>query len=161
MRFPAPPWRARVTLTSRVLFVCIENACRSLMAEAIFNADAPPGWTAVSAGTQPAAAPNPKTASMLAEIGLELPSHAPALLTSELVDSAEVRVTMGCLDSASCPARLRTLEVRDWGIPDPARLDVDGFRRVRDQLVAKIGDLRSELLAAERPGGGRRRSAPR
>ena len=61
-----------------VLFVCVENAARSLMAEAMFNANPPAGWRATSAGTQPAAAPNPRTGPMLREVGLELPPHPPA-----------------------------------------------------------------------------------
>lgn len=128
-----------------VLFICVENAGRSLMAEAIFNADPPPGWHASSAGTQPASAPNSRTGRMLSERGFRLPNHEPRLLTRELMESAGVRVTMGCLDDASCPARLKEMELRDWGLPDPATLDDDGFRRVRDQIVELVGELRTEL----------------
>lgn len=60
-----------------VLFISVENAGRSLMAEACFNADPPPGWHAVSAGTRPAAAPNPRTQAMLQEVGLSMPGHPP------------------------------------------------------------------------------------
>ena len=134
----------------RVLFICVENAGRSLMAEAIFNADPPPGWRADSAGTRPAARPNPRTEPMLREIGLELPAHPPERLTHERMVGAGIRVTMGCLDDASCPARLRSLEVRDWGLDDPARLDDAGFRRVRDQLVERIRHLRTEIVLADR-----------
>lgn len=139
-----------------VLFVCVENSCRSLMAEAAFNADAPPGWHATSAGTRPANGPNPRTRPMLAEIGLEAPAHPPQELTPELMDRARVRVTMGCLDDASCPARLKSLELRDWGLADPARLDDAGFRRVRDEIVARVRGLRTELLLAERRRAGLR-----
>jgi arsenate reductase (thioredoxin) len=137
--------------TSRtVLFICVENAARSLMAEAMFNADPPPGWVATSAGTRPAAAPNPRTAGMLKEIGLALPAQGPKLLTPELMDRAEIRVTMGCLDDASCPARLKGLSLLDWALPDPARLDDDGFRGVRDSLVHRVQSLRLELIASDR-----------
>jgi len=131
----------------RVLFVCVENACRSLMAEAVFNARAPRGWRAVSAGTEPARAPNPRTAAMLREIGLALPEHLPQGLTSELLDAATVRITMGCLDHQSCPARLRDGPLTDWALPDPAALDDDGFRRVRDEIVRRVAALRDELAA--------------
>ncbi|MFZ3355182.1 MAG: arsenate reductase ArsC [Thermoplasmata archaeon] len=127
-----------------VLFVCVENACRSLMAEAIFNAHAPAGWRANSAGTRPAAAPNARTAPMLNEIGVELPRHTPQLLTPDLLQSARICVTMGCLDDASCPAFLRAVEVRDWGLPNPSDLDDSEFRGVRDRLVALIEALRGE-----------------
>ncbi|MGP8074021.1 MAG: low molecular weight phosphatase family protein [Thermoplasmata archaeon] len=133
-----------------VLFVCVENSCRSLMAEAIFNADPPAGWTAKSAGTTPGAAPNPRTGPMLAEIGLALPPHPPRLLSTELMDQARVRVTMGCLDDASCPAHLKSLELRDWALPDPTRLDDEGFRRVRDRIRSSVRGLRTEIALQDR-----------
>ncbi|HTT45769.1 MAG TPA: low molecular weight phosphatase family protein [Thermoplasmata archaeon] len=133
-----------------VLFICVENACRSLMAEAMFNARPPEGWRATSAGTEPATEPNSRTRTMLQEIGLDLPSHPPQLLTNEMMTSSTVRVTMGCLDRESCPARLKTLDLRDWALPDPAQLDDAGFRRVRDELVDRVKGLRRELVLQER-----------
>lgn len=133
-----------------VLFICVENACRSLMAEAMFNWNPASGWRAISAGTQPAAAPNPRTEGMLREIGLELPSHPPQLLTDEMMATSKVIVTMGCLDSASCPAKLKVIEVRDWALPDPAKLDDAGFRQVRRDLQIRVEGLRRELALAEK-----------
>ncbi|MCI4348598.1 MAG: arsenate reductase ArsC [Thermoplasmata archaeon] len=129
----------------RVLFVCVGNAGRSLMAEALFNAEAPPGWRATSAGTRPAAAPNPRTGPLLRELGLELPNHSPQALTDEAMRSATIAVTMGCLDDASCPARLRDAHPQDWGLPDPAHLDEAGFRAVRDELRTRIRKLIVEI----------------
>jgi arsenate reductase len=136
--------------TSRVvLFLCVENACRSLMAEAAFNANPPPGWTACSAGTRPSAEPNPRTRPMLEEIGLSLPDHLPRVATTELIDAASIRVTMGCLDDASCPVHLKGVVSQDWGLPDPARQDDRGFRKVRDEIVARTRDLIGELRGGE------------
>ncbi len=120
------------------------------MAEAMFNANPPAGWRATSAGTVPAEVPNPRTGPMLREIGLDLPPHPPRLLTREMMDEARERVTMGCLDDASCPVHLKTLKVRDWGLPDPAKLDDDGFRRVRDELRTRVEGLIRELALANR-----------
>jgi arsenate reductase (thioredoxin) len=150
-----------MTEPREVLFICIGNSGRSLMAESIFNANAPEGWVAVSAGTKPAAAPNPRTGPMLRELDLELPPHSPQLLTPEMMDRARVRVTMGCLDDASCPARLKTLELRDWALPDPSALDDRGFREVRDRIVGLVRGLRTELVLSDRraaplPGRPRR-----
>jgi arsenate reductase (thioredoxin) len=128
-----------------VLFLCVENSCRSLMAESMFNADPPLGWRATSAGTRPAETPNPRTGDMLREIGLTLPGHRPQLLTTDLLEGAGVRVTMGCLDDASCPAQLKSLQLRDWALPDPAKLDDEGFRQVRDRLQKLVQELRIEL----------------
>ncbi len=133
-----------------VLFICVENACRSLMAEAMFNADPPEGWRATSAGTRPATSPNPRTGLMLNEIGLELPDHPPRLLTNDMMDAARIRVTMGCLDDASCPVHLKTLKVTDWGLPDPSKLDDAGFRAVRDGLRDRVDGLARELRLADR-----------
>jgi len=134
-----------------VLFVCVENACRSLMAESMFNADPPPGFRAISAGTEPARQPNPRTAPMLREIGLAIPDHPPAALAPSMMASAEVVVTMGCLDRASCPAGLRSRPVRDWGLPDPGPLDDEGFRQVRDELRSRVDRLRKELSEVRAP----------
>jgi arsenate reductase (thioredoxin) len=143
-----------------VLFICVENSCRSLMAESMFNANPPPGWVATSAGTSPSAGPNPRTGPMLAELGFSLPGHPPQPLTAETMETARVRVTMGCLDDASCPAHLKTLELRDWALPNPAQLDDDGFRKVRDRIAAHVRGLRSELIVADRAAAARQRSAP-
>ena len=133
-----------------VLFVCVQNACRSLMAEAMFNGNPVGGWRAISAGTQPALAPHPRTEGMLREIGLELPAHPPQLLTDEMMTTSRVIVTMGCLEDAACPARLKALELRDWALPDPARLDEAGFRAVRDRLAGLVKGLRTELVVSDR-----------
>lgn len=132
-----------------VLFICVENAGRSLMAEAIFNANPAPGWSATSAGTRPAAAAHPRTQTMLAEAGFSIPDHPPTSVTTELLDRAQVRVTMGCLDDASCPAHLKALELRDWQLEDPASLDDAGFRGVRDRIARLVRGLRTELVLAD------------
>lgn len=144
-----------------VLFVCVENAGRSLMAEAIFNANPPSGWRAISAGTNPAPAANPRTRSMLEELGVPAPSHPPQTLDKTLIDGAPVRITMGCLDDASCPAHLKALELQDWNLPDPAKLDDAGFRAVRDQIRARVEGLRTELALSDRREADRVRSARR
>jgi protein-tyrosine-phosphatase len=143
-----------------VLFICVGNSGRSLMAESMFNANPPEGWTAISAGTNPAASANPRTGAMLREIGLDLPSHPPQLLTPEMMDQARVRVTMGCLDDASCPARLKSLELRDWALPDPAHLDEDAFRKVRDRVAGLVKGLRTELVITDRRAASLTRSRP-
>ena len=138
-------------MTRSVLFVCVGNAGRSLMAEAIFNARAPPGWVGVSAGTRPARAANLRTGPMLRELGLDLPGHAPRALSDEMIERASVRVTMGCLDDASCPVNLSSRPLVDWGLADPANLDDDGFRGVRDEISRRVDDLIAHL-PQEPPG---------
>ncbi|MHB8351699.1 MAG: arsenate-mycothiol transferase ArsC [Thermoplasmata archaeon] len=146
---PHPPDPPKRSGDSVVLFVCVENACRSLMAEAMFNRQPPTGWVAVSAGTRPALSPNPRTARMLGELGLAMPNHPPRALTPAMIESSHIRVTMGCLDHASCPARLKALEYRDWALPDPAPLGDAEFRRVRDDILARVAELVEEIRSAE------------
>jgi arsenate reductase len=133
-----------------VLFVCVENAGRSLIAEAIFNANPPPGWRAVSGGTQPVDAANPRTRRLLEEIGLAVPGHPPQLATPEMIAGATVRVSIGCLEDASCPANLHTLEMVDWALPNPVSLDDGGARKVRDAIRERVESLRSELILRDR-----------
>jgi arsenate reductase (thioredoxin) len=140
----------RLTNEKLVVFICVENACRSLMAEASFNQDPPPGWRATSAGTRPAMTANPRTEPMLEEIGLVVPQHPPQMLSKELMDRARIRVTMGCLDDQSCPAHLKTLELIDWELDDPSTLDDAGFRRVRDRITDRVRRLRTELILSDR-----------
>jgi arsenate reductase (thioredoxin) len=139
-------------LNRTVLFVRVENAARSLMAEAFFNADPPDGWRAISAGTEPASAPNGRTGPMLRAAGVPPPGHAPQLLTLPMMEEAEVRITMGCLDRASCPAQLKGRPLTDWELPDPAKLDDEGFRRVRDEIARRVSELRDRLAAERRTG---------
>jgi arsenate reductase len=132
-----------------VLFVCVENACRSLMAEAFFNADPPDGWVAESAGTEPARAPNRRTAAMLRETGVSMPTHRPQLLTDAAIDRSSIQITMGCLDRQSCPARLKGGRLTDWALPDPADLDDADFRQVRDEIRRRVEALRAELASGD------------
>ncbi len=86
---------------SIVLFVCVENTFRSVMSEALFNARAPKGWHAESAGVQPAEAINPIVAELVGEIGIVVGPKKPRLVSPELVASAWRVITFGCVDR--CP----------------------------------------------------------
>ncbi|MCI4367240.1 MAG: low molecular weight phosphatase family protein [Thermoplasmata archaeon] len=140
-----------------VLFVCIENAARSLIAEAIFNRDPPIGWRAESGGTRPASAADPRTARLLREAGVDPPDHPPRPVSVEEVRTAERLVTMGCLDDSSCPAFMRDRPVEDWGLPDPRRLDDVGFGQVIETIRSRVERLQQELRSEGSPGAPERR----
>ena len=125
-----------------VLFVCIHNAGRSQIAEALFNAYAGGAAKAVSAGTEPVAALNIAVVASMREAGYDLTGHAPKLLTEEMIDAADRVITMGCMDDPSCPA---VLAEEDWGIDDPAGAPPPKVREIRDQIARKVRSLLREM----------------
>ena len=100
-----------------ILFVCVGNAGRSQMAEAIFNKLKLDGFRAISAGTKPAREVNPLVIQVLREMGIDASKSKPKLVTSEMIAEAEKIITMGCEASNFCPARFLS-RVEDWNIED-------------------------------------------
>jgi protein-tyrosine-phosphatase len=122
----------------RYLFVCVENANRSQMAEAFARIHGGADVEAFSAGSQPSGRVNPKAIAAMREVGYDLTQHR-SLALDELPDVAfDVAVTMGCGDA--CP-NVRAAQRADWEIPDPAQLPVAEFREVRDLIESKVRAL--------------------
>jgi protein-tyrosine-phosphatase len=128
-------------ITRRVLFVCVENSNRSQMAEAFARMHGGGGVEALSAGSRPSGRINPKAIRFMAERGYNLTGHASKSL--EGIDGAfDAVVTMGCGDNCPwVPARRR----EDWALPDPRDMDDDGYRRVRDEIEARVKALLASL----------------
>ena len=126
----------------RVLFVCVENACRSQMAEGFLNALAGEKASAKSAGNMPAKAVNPLAVQVMKEVGIDISSHKPKMITAEMVQEADKVVLMGCSRN-SCP--IVPKEVEDWQIEDPARKGVEKFREARDAIRKKVEKLVTEV----------------
>ena len=141
-----------MTAQRTVLFVCVGNAGRSVMAEAIFNKFAPKGWRASSAGVSPARATNPNTGPALSEIGVPLPPHPPQGLTEPMGRSATVLVSIGALDDAACPEWFSQIHPRRWELPDTHHADAEGFREIRDAIRSKVDALIAELREEEPQG---------
>ncbi|MGQ9515509.1 MAG: arsenate reductase ArsC [Thermoproteota archaeon] len=126
-----------------MLFVCVENSCRSQMAEAILNKIAEDRGIAVramSAGTRPAAEVNPFAVQVLREIDIDASHQKPKLLTQEMLEKADKIITMGCLAKDVCPAIFLS-KTEDWGIEDPSGKSIEKFREVRDIIKGKVEDL--------------------
>jgi arsenate reductase len=124
----------------KVLFVCVENAGRSKMAEAFARRI---GLDAKSAGTAPAAYVNPLVVQAMREKGIEIDAK-PRLLTAELIDWADTVVTMGCSIEGLCPLPLlisMKKKLIEWHLPDPAGRDIAGIREIRDQIERLVGKL--------------------
>ena len=121
----------------RVLFVCVENANRSQMAEAFARMIGGDAVEAASAGSKPSAVLNPKAVRFMAELGYDLSTHRPRSLDA-IEGEFDAVVTMGCGDSCPwVPARIR----QDWALPDPRHLDDDGYRAVRDEIARRVRAL--------------------
>jgi arsenate reductase len=127
-----------------VLFVCTHNAGRSQMAAAILDREAAGRVLVASAGSQPADQLNPAVVQAMAEIGIDISREIPKRLTSEKVAAADVVIRMGCGDACPVYPGKRYL---DWDLPDPAGMDLDGVRRVRDDISRRVMQLLAELPA--------------
>jgi arsenate reductase len=122
-----------------VLFACVHNAGRSQMAAALFNALADPlKARAISAGTRPGSEVHPEVAEAMREIGLDLSSATPRLLTSELAAGVNVLITMGC--GEECPY-VPGVERDDWALPDPKGRPLPEVRAIRDEIRARVQAL--------------------
>jgi protein-tyrosine-phosphatase len=126
----------------RVLFVCVENANRSQMAEAFARKHGGGRVEALSAGSRPSGKVNPRAIEFMKEIGCDLSSHASKSLSEVAKDDFDVAVTMGCGDE--CPM-VRAKRREEWNIPDPKNLPADEFRAVRDLIETKVKELLAGL----------------
>lgn len=126
-----------------VLFVCVQNSGRSQMAAALTRQIAGDRVHVRSAGSQPGERILPEVALVLAEIDLDVTDEFPKPLTDDVVRAADAVITMGCGDACPLYPGKRYL---DWQLDDPADLDLDGVRRVRDEIRDHIEQLLAELV---------------
>jgi arsenate reductase len=112
------------------------------MAEAFFNYYAAGKAEAISAGTQPASQVDQTVAKAMREIGIDISSKHSKLLTSEMVDSADRVITMGCSVEGVCPATF--LPVEDWQLEDPEGQSIDKIRAIRDEIETRVKRLIEE-----------------
>ncbi|MEI7037809.1 arsenate reductase ArsC [Fulvimonas yonginensis] len=125
----------------RVLFVCVENANRSQMAEAFARIHGRDTVEPLSAGSAPSGGINPRAVRFMAELGYDLAAHRSKSL-AEIEGTFDAVVTMGCGDSCPwLPARRR----EDWNLPDPRDMDDAGYRAVRDAISARVRTLLDTL----------------
>ena len=126
-----------------VLFVCVHNAGRSQMAAALLDHHAAGRVHVRSAGSTPADEINPAVVAAMDEVGLDLSKEFPKPLTTEVVEAADVVVTMGCGDACPIFPGKRYL---DWELPDPSGKPVDEVRVIRDEIDDRVRTLLSELV---------------
>ena len=126
---------------TRVLFVCVENAGRSQMAEAFAKRK---GLQATSAGTVPAESINPTVIEAMAEKALNLSFKKPKMLTVGMIDQADLVITMGCSVEEVCPrpilAKMQK-KLIDWNLPDPKGESLPEVRRIRNEIERRVEAL--------------------
>ena len=120
---------------SRVLFVCVQNAGRSQMAQALYEAR---GGEARSAGSDPAEEVHSVVVDALAELDLDISDRVPRALTEDDVRWADIVVTMGCGDA--CPVFPGKRYV-DWNLADPAGLCLEDARELRNEIARRVAEL--------------------
>jgi arsenate reductase (thioredoxin) len=127
-----------------VLFVCLHNAGRSQISQALFERAAGERHAARSAGTTPAERVHPEVVEAMRELGVDLGDRRPRRLSDGDAEWADVVVTMGCGDECPYVPGRRYL---DWDLPDPKGRSLDAVRTTRDEIAARVEALAAELDA--------------
>lgn len=128
-----------------ILFVCVENAGRSQMAEGFFNQKyAPKGYRAISAGTRPVSQINPLAVQAMTEVGIDISSQKPKIITEDMIRSSTKSVNMGCMEKTECPM-LFLNNVINWGIEDPKSKPMDEVREIRDEIQRRVKEIAQSL----------------
>ena len=126
-----------------VLFVCVHNAGRSQMAAAFLTHLSRGVVDVRSAGSEPADRVNPAAVAAMAEVGIDIATEQPKILTTDAVKASDVVITMGCGDT--CPF-YPGKRYEDWVLEDPAGKGVDAVRPIRDEIRRRVESLISELV---------------
>ncbi len=130
------------TTKPAVLFLCTHNAGRSQMALGYFNYLAGDQGVAWSGGSEPGNEINPAAVAAMAEVGIDITGEFPKPWTDEILQAADVVVTMGCGDA--CPF-YPGKRYENWELPDPAGQGIDAVRPIRDDVEDRVRQLLGEL----------------
>jgi len=129
-----------VSDTQNILFVCVENAGRSQIAEAFFKKYASKKFNVISAGTTPSSQLNQLVVKVMKEIGIDLDDQQPKLLLNIMIENYFKTINMGCMDKETCPS-LFVNDVLDWNISDPKEKSLDEVRKIRDTIKTEVMNL--------------------
>jgi protein-tyrosine-phosphatase len=131
---------------TKVLFVCVANSGRSVMAERLFRQIGGDRHQARSAGSEPGAAPHPQVVEVLGEIGIDVSDHVPRRLADEALRWADVAVST-CSEEV-CPVTPGVHRL-NWHLPDPKNLPLEQVRSLRDEIERRVAELVDELDQVE------------
>ena len=124
----------------RILFVCVENAGRSQMAEGFANKYGNENFFVLSAGNKPADKVNPIVVEAMKEKGIDISMNKPKLLTYEMAQDADLIITMGCNDQGLCPGPFFKPTI-NWKLEDPKGKSVEKVRQIRDEIEKLVNEL--------------------
>jgi arsenate reductase (thioredoxin) len=128
-----------------ILFVCVENAGRSQMAEGFFNQKyAPKGYSAISAGIRPASSINPLAVQAMNEVGIDISSQISKIITEDMIRSSAKSVNMGCMERIECPM-LFINNIVDWSIEDPKGKPIEKVREIRNEIERRVKEIAQSL----------------
>jgi len=127
-----------------VLFVCVENAGRSQMAEGFFKKYAPKGFKSLSAGTKPVYKLNPIVVEAMKEVGIDISKQKSKELTDEMIRECNNVVNMGCMDKNFCPT-IWLPKVIEWNLEDPKGKPIEKVREIRDEIEKRTKKLAAEI----------------
>ncbi len=128
----------------RLLFVCVENAGRSQMAEAFANHHGKGKIVASSAGVKLAETLNPLVVEAMKEKGINISGNKPKLFASKMAEEADQVISMGCSVEEICPAPLLK-NVVDWDLEDPKSQPIEKVREIRDEIERRVLRLLAEI----------------
>ncbi len=127
----------------KILFVCIENAGRSQMAEAFANKYGKDKFVILSAGNKPAKTVNPVVVKVMKEKGIDISVNKPKLLSFNMAQDSDLIVTMGCNDQGICPGPFFKPTI-EWKLEDPKGKPIEKVREIRDEIDRKVQRLIEE-----------------
>jgi len=128
----------------KILFVCVENAGRSQMAEGFAKHYGNGKVEAMSAGTMPSDTVNPLVIQVMQEEGIDISKNKPKQITPQMVREADMIIVMGCSAQGFCPAPMLN-KVIDWGIEDPKGKPIEKVREIRDEIEKKVKTLIDQM----------------
>jgi len=127
-----------------ILFVCVENAGRSQMAEGFFKKYAPNGFKTLSAGTKPVSQINPIVVQAMKEVGIDISKQKSKELTDEMIRECVNVINMGCMDKNFCPT-IWLPKVIEWDMEDPKGQSIEKVREIRDEIEQRVKELVAEI----------------
>ena len=129
-----------------ILFVCVENAGRSQIAEGFFKKYAPSRFKTVSAGTKPAYQLNPIVVEAMKEVGIDISKQKSKELTDEMIRDSDNVVNMGYMDKNFCPT-IWLPKVIEWNLEDPKGKSIEKVREIRDEIEKRVKEIVAEITS--------------